>query len=30
VHRGTWLDLPLRYPPYGDRLAFIRRLFKWL
>jgi aldehyde dehydrogenase (NAD+) len=30
VHRGTWIDLPLRYPPYGNRLAFIRKLFKWL
>ncbi|SIR16736.1 aldehyde dehydrogenase [Pontibacter lucknowensis] len=30
VHRGTWIDLPLRYPPYGNRLAFVRKLFKWL
>ncbi|WP_347156760.1 aldehyde dehydrogenase [Pontibacter chitinilyticus] len=30
VHRGTWLDLPLRYPPYNKRLAQVRRLFKWL
>lgn len=30
VHRGTWIDLPLRYPPYGNRLTSIKKLFKWL
>lgn len=30
VHRGTWLDLPLRYPPYKGKLPLIRKLFKWL
>lgn len=30
LHRGTWIDLPLRYPPYGDRLPTLRKLFKWL
>jgi aldehyde dehydrogenase (NAD+) len=30
VHRGTWIDLPLRYPPYGNRLTYIKKLFKWL
>ncbi len=30
LHRGTWLDLPLRYPPYGNRLPMLRKLFKWL
>ncbi|WP_220273434.1 aldehyde dehydrogenase [Pontibacter diazotrophicus] len=30
LHRGTWLDLPLRYPPYQNRLPLLRRLFKWL
>ncbi|WP_242917531.1 aldehyde dehydrogenase [Pontibacter liquoris] len=30
VNRGTWLDLPVRYPPYHQRLPFIRKLFKWL
>ncbi|TPE46397.1 aldehyde dehydrogenase [Pontibacter mangrovi] len=30
VKRGTWLDLPLRYPPYGKRLPALRRLFDWL
>jgi aldehyde dehydrogenase (NAD+) len=30
VHRGTWLDLPLRYPPYKGKLPLIRKLFKWV
>ena len=30
LHRGTWLDLPVRYPPYRDRLRTLRRLFRWL
>lgn len=30
VHRGTWVDLPLRYPPYKDRLPLLRKLFNWL
>ncbi|MFD2247337.1 aldehyde dehydrogenase [Pontibacter ruber] len=30
VKRGTWLDLPLRYPPYGNKLPLIRKAFKWL
>ncbi|MBC5772664.1 aldehyde dehydrogenase [Pontibacter sp. KCTC 32443] len=30
LHRGTWLDLPFRYPPYGNKLNLLRRFFKWL
>jgi aldehyde dehydrogenase (NAD+) len=30
VKRGTWLDLPLRYAPYGDKLKTIRKLLKWI
>ncbi|GAB3527944.1 aldehyde dehydrogenase [Pontibacter brevis] len=30
LHRGTWLDLPLRYPPYLNRLPLLRKLFHWL
>ncbi|MEB3264299.1 MAG: aldehyde dehydrogenase family protein [Synechococcus sp.] len=26
LRRPFWLDLPLRYPPYGNRLPLIRRL----
>ena len=30
VKRGTWLDLPLRYAPYGDKLKTIKKVLKWL
>ena len=30
LHRGTWLDLPMRYPPYTNRLQLLRKAFKWL
>ncbi|RIJ43174.1 aldehyde dehydrogenase [Pontibacter oryzae] len=30
LHRGTWLDLPQRYPPYHNRLPLLRKLFRWL
>lgn len=30
LKRGTWLDLPLRYPPYNKRLPLLRKLFQWL
>jgi aldehyde dehydrogenase (NAD+) len=30
VHRGTWLDLPLRYPPYKGKLPFMKKLLKWM
>lgn len=26
LERGFWPDLPLRYPPYGDNLAILKRL----
>jgi aldehyde dehydrogenase (NAD+) len=26
LDKGTWLDVKLRYPPYGDNLKWIRRL----
>jgi len=29
VNKGTWLDLPMRYPPYNNKLATIRKLLKW-
>lgn len=28
--RGTWLDVPLRYAPYGDKLSFIGTIMKKL
>ena len=30
VKRGTWLDLPLRYAPYKDKLKTIRKVLNWL
>ena len=30
VKRGTWLDLPVRYAPYGDKLKNIRKILKWI
>jgi aldehyde dehydrogenase (NAD+) len=29
LRRGTWLDLPLRYPPYSGKLKWLKTLFKW-
>lgn len=28
VKRGTWLDIPLRYAPYGNKLELARRLLR--
>ena len=28
--KGTWLDVPLRYAPYKDRVTTLRKIFKWL
>ncbi len=28
MFRGTWLDIPLRYPPYGKALRLIRRVMR--
>lgn len=30
VKKGTWLDLPMRYAPYKDKLRNIRKILKWL
>lgn len=30
LHRGTWLDLPFRYPPYGNKLKWLKKVFRWL
>lgn len=29
MHRGTWLDIPLRYPPFRDRLSWLRKWLGW-
>ena len=26
-HKGNWLDVPLRYPPYKGKLAWVKRAF---
>jgi aldehyde dehydrogenase (NAD+) len=28
--KGTWLDVPLRYAPYKDRVITLRKIFKWI
>lgn len=30
VKKATWLDIPLRYAPYKDKVKTVRQLFKWL
>lgn len=29
VSRGTWLDLPFRYPPYLQRIPILHRILHW-
>lgn len=29
VKKATWLDIPLRYAPYKNKLKFIRKILKW-
>lgn len=30
VKRGTWLDIPLKYAPYDNKIIWIKRVFGWL
>jgi aldehyde dehydrogenase (NAD+) len=30
VKKANWLDLPLRYAPYNDKLNSIKKILKWL
>ncbi len=30
VKRANWLDLPMRYAPYGTKLNWIRKLLNWI
>lgn len=30
VKKANWLDLPMRYAPYKDKLSIIKNLLKWL
>lgn len=27
MKKATWLDIPFRYPPYGDKLQWLKKLF---
>jgi aldehyde dehydrogenase (NAD+) len=29
VKKANWLDLPMRYAPYNDKLKTIKKLLKW-
>lgn len=29
LKKSTWLDIPLRYPPYGGKLKWIKKVFEW-
>lgn len=28
LRRGTWLDLPVRYPPYRGKLGLLKKLMR--
>jgi aldehyde dehydrogenase (NAD+) len=30
LHRKTWIDLPFRYAPYGNKLNLLKRVKSWL
>ena len=30
VKRGTWIDIPIRYAPYKNKLKTIQKVLKWL
>ncbi|ARN77102.1 aldehyde dehydrogenase [Nonlabens spongiae] len=30
VHRRTWLDIKIKYPPYNGKLSKIRKMLKWV
>jgi aldehyde dehydrogenase (NAD+) len=30
LHKPSRPDLPFRYPPYGDKLGWLKKAFKWL
>lgn len=30
VIKSNWLDLPMRYAPYGNKLAYVKRFLNWL
>ena len=30
VHKANWLDIPLRYAPYGNKIKWIQKILKWV
>ncbi len=30
VKKGLWIDLPLRYAPYGNKLKILKKILKWI
>ncbi|PRP66594.1 aldehyde dehydrogenase [Nonlabens agnitus] len=30
VHRGTWLDISLKYPPYNKSISLVKKFLKWI
>jgi aldehyde dehydrogenase (NAD+) len=30
VHRGTWLDLSMKYPPYNQPISLVKKVLKWI
>jgi aldehyde dehydrogenase (NAD+) len=30
VVKSNWLDLPMRYAPYGNKLSYVKRFLNWL
>ncbi|MEO8517374.1 MAG: aldehyde dehydrogenase [Flavobacterium sp.] len=30
VKKGNWLDIPLRYAPYNNKLSLIKRILNWI
>lgn len=30
VKKPTWIDIPLRYAPYGNKLKYIKKVLNWL
>ena len=29
VNKATWLDIPMRYAPYNDKIKFLKKILKW-
>lgn len=30
VKKGNWIDIPIRYAPYKDKINFVSKLLKWI